>query len=131
MRVFSFAQESTRYCNYTKDKFGNELTFIEPCWDYSAEVATENTVVNLLKNELSSIENTYFNLISKGWKPQEAATILPNALKTELCMTGFLSDWKHFFELRALGLTGAPHPQAKELAVPLMEEFSNRDYKIY
>lgn len=119
---FGFAQESTRYCNYTKGKFGGELTFIEPCWYMDMEDK------RILNTELSSIEATYFRLINKGWKPQQAATILPNALKTELIMTGFEKDWSHFFDLRALGTTGAPHPQAMELAKPLLKEFINRGY---
>lgn len=123
-RVFSFAQESTRYCNYTKGKFGGELTFIEPCWEYK----DENNYGGKLLGVLQEIENRYFSMINSDWKPQQAATILPNALKTELIMTGFVDDWKHFFDLRAKGTTGAPHPQAKELAEPLMNEFVKRNY---
>ena len=67
-------------------------------------------------------------MIDLGWKPQEARAVLPNALKTELVVTGFASDWNHFFDLRAKGTTGAPHPQAKELAEPLMKEFIARKY---
>lgn len=73
-------------------------------------------------------ESSYFTLLEAGWKPQQARTVLPNALKTELVMTGFVSDWQHFFDLRTLGTTGAPHPQAKELAEPLMKEFIARKY---
>lgn len=125
-RVFSFAQESTRYCNYTKNKFGNELTFIKPCWFDESKWYSKLA----LKLCLSGIETAYNLLVKKGsWKPQQAATILPNALKTELIMTGFVHDWFHYFNLRALGLTGAPHPQAKELALPLAEEFIKR--KLY
>lgn len=131
-RVFSFAQESTRYCNYTKGKFGDELTFIEPCWSEEREdlnvwydVPKDFT---LFYNHLLDIEDSYKCLIRLGWKPQQAATILPNTLKTELIMTGFVDDWKHFFNLRAKGTTGAPHPQAKELAEPLMNEFIKRGY---
>lgn len=129
-RVFSFAQESTRYCNYAKDKFGNELTFIEPCWLYKGEDEYEKFVTtDTLKSELNTIETTYFNLINAGWIPQQAATILPNALKTELIMTGFADDWNHFFRLRSdIAATGRPHPQAEELATPLMKEFIKRGY---
>lgn len=118
-RVFSFAQESTRYCNYSKSKFGNELTFIKPLWG----------ITRSLVGCLNEIEVTYFDLINnEGWKPQQAATILPNALKTELVMTGTVQQWEEFFKLRALGTTGAPHPQAKQLAEPLYEEFIRRGY---
>lgn len=118
-RVFSFAQESTRYCNYSKDKFGNELTFIQPLW-------LEDIDSNLdFKDCLQHSELAYFNLLDRGWKPQQARAILPNSLKTELVMTGFVSDWKHFFKLRD---AGSAHPQAQELAKPLHEEFIRRNY---
>lgn len=120
------------YCNYTKDKFGNELTFIKPCWGEFGETKNCNsqswTCELATMSILGEIEKIYQKLIHNCWIPQQAATILPNALKTELIMTGFAEDWKHFFDLRALGTTGAPHPQAKELALPLMEEFTNRGY---
>ena len=73
-------------------------------------------------------EYAYMNLIQLGWKPQQARTILPLDVKSTLIHTAYESDWKHFFALRALGKTGAPHPSAKELALPLMEEFINRNY---
>lgn len=130
-RVFSFAQESTRYCNYTKDKFDGQLTFIKPCWINEEYVPGEykgSDQFIVLIEYLENVESTYNFMINSGWKPQQAATVLPNALKTELIMTGFISDWRHFFDLRAIGTTGAPHPQAKELAEPLMNEFINRKY---
>ena len=143
-RVMSFAQESTRYCNYSKDKFGNEITFIIPCWTqlpkgnieigsydkykikytdgtlYVGSIPIIDFIRSLCESELS-----YLQLLKEGWKPQEARAVLPNALKTELVMTGFIGDWKHFFELRC-----APnaHPQAQELAIPLKEEFIKRGY---
>lgn len=136
-RVMSFAQESTRYCNYSKDKFGNELTFIQPCWldderlklygPYHTVIRDKSPESIFIAN-LNNAERDYLDLIRLGWKPQEARAILPNALKTELVMTGFVSDWNHFFDLRARGTTGAPHPQAKELAEPLMKEFIARKY---
>ena len=133
-RVFSFAQESTRYCNYTKDKFDGQLTFIKPCWINEEYVPGEykgSDQFIVLIEYLENVESTYNFMINSGWKPQQAATVLPNALKTELIMTGFVSDWKHFFDLRAIGTTGAPHPQAKELAEPLMNEFINLKYIDY
>jgi len=138
-RVFSFAQESTRYCNYSKDKFGNELTFIEPCWleDYNYD---GNTYNQLFRDSLRWAEAHYLDLLRKWedkipdkryktglrnnpWTPQQARAILPNSLKTELVMTGFISDWKHFFELRD---AASAHPQAQELAHPLHEAFIQR-----
>jgi thymidylate synthase (FAD) len=151
-RTMSFAQESTRYCNYSKYKFGNELTFIEPCWldmrdtDEGREV-TRNWNFDILDGcsiiaeegefddardafltSLNVAEHCYLELLQKGWTPQQARAVLPNSLKTELVVTGFTSDWNHFFDLRARGTTGAPHPQAKELAEPLMKEFITRKY---
>lgn len=132
-RVFSFAQESTRYCNYTKGKFGNELAFIDPCWctkgaHFNPTINSDMEPEDILKTELQLIELAYKHIIEGGWQPQQAATLLPNALKTELCMTGTIKDWMHFFDLRAKGTTGKPHPQAQELALPLMEEFEKRRY---
>ena len=135
-RTFSFLMESTRYCNYSKNKFGNELTFIIPCWlDYAEQQFTDkddsSIRTDLSENEyfidlLLEAENTYNYLVQYcGWKPQQARAILPNSLKTELVMTGFVSDWKHFFKLRD---AGSAHPQAQELAKPLHEEFIRRNY---
>ena len=133
-RVFSFAQESTRYCNYSKDKFGNELTFILPQWmNEDPSNIDNNTYADIaIREYLRSVEKLYMGLV-KGfpniddavWKPQQARAVLPNACKTELVMTGFVSDWKHFFELRD---AKSAHPQAQELAKPLHEEFIKRGY---
>ena len=132
-RVFSFAQESTRYCNYTKDKFNNELTFIIPCWikdlkegnyyAYCEYHHSKNDASKRWFDSCMSAEFVYTNLIEEGWKPQEARAVLPNSLKTELIMTGFDSDWQHFFELRCVP---SAHPQAKELADMLKDKF-NKD----
>ena len=141
-RVMSFAQESTRYCNYSKDKFGNELTFIIPSWCSNRDevhivpdkydVDWNDKLIEDFGNEqgrlyigLALAENTYLDLLKIGWTPQQARAILPNSLKTELVMTGFVSDWKHFFGLRC---DSAAHPQAMELAIPLKEEFINNKY---
>ena len=118
-RVFSFAQESTRYCNYSKDKFGHEITYIQPCW----EMQKDEEELFLL--QLEQAQNAYNALISSGWKPQQARAILPNALKTELVMTGFESDWKHFFELRC---DTAAHPDARKLALELYKLIYNKEY---
>lgn len=143
-RTFSFAQESTRYCNYSKDKFGNELTFVIPCWTNLPEQDYGNRAnpKTFNKGNINGLETAfvascmigedyYFNLLNNGWKPQEARTVLPNALKTELVMTGFVdeSGWINFFNLRSdIALTGQPHPSASELATPLREEFIKRNY---
>lgn len=123
-RVFSFAQESTRYCNYSKDKFDNELTFIQPCWIENNQDTYDRWC---FYESLSKAEEVYFRLLKHGWAPQQARAVLPNALKTELVMTGFVSDWEHFFRVRSrIAETGKPHPQAQELADPLMDEFVKR-----
>ena len=143
-RVFSFAQESTRYCNYSKDKFGNELTFIIPTWltlpesnyiycdgdwvDINKQViqiSEDEENVHSFLNTLDCSEYQYTMLINAGWKPQQARQILPNALKTELVMTGFESDWKHFFELRC---DTAAHPDARKLALELYNKLYNKEY---
>ena len=122
-RVFSFAQESTRYCNYSKDKFNNELTFILPNWvDENYEIVENKELTDLtFRMFLDKTEETYFLLLKLGWKPQEARNVLPHSLKTELIMTGFDSDWQHFFELRC---ASNAHPQAKELADMLKDKFN-------
>lgn len=117
-RVFSFAQESTRYCNYSKDKFGNELTFIKPSWYDKDEHTT-----GLFNGQIGASETAYLLLLEKGCNPQEARQILPNALKTEICMTGFASDWKFFFDLRYYGKTGKPHPDMELLASKARSKF--------
>lgn len=138
-RVFSFAQESTRYCNYSKDKFGNELTFIIPSWVDTIEPGTyeddhkfpsmwghDHWMESIWFDNMIKCEKDYITMVRECLTPQQARQILPNSLKTELVMTGFVSDWQHFFDLRARGTTGAPHPDAKALAEPLIEEFYKR-----
>ena len=135
-RVFSFAQESTRYCNYSKDKFGNELTFIIPSWMNLKEGHYNSYEVEGMKGDILSFMTSlmwaseeYMQLLNlHKLTPQQARQVLPNALKTELVMTGFIADWQHFFDLRARGTTGAPHPDAKALAEPLMQEFIKRNF---
>lgn len=124
-RVFSFAQESTRYCNYSKDKFGNELTFIKPSWieesidSLNQEFRdTDRDDTSIFIRALRSAEEEYFTLLNNGWKPQQARQVLPNATKTELVMTGFESDWEHFLSLRT---SKNAHPDAKKLADELRE----------
>lgn len=115
-RTLSFCIESTRYCNYSKDKFGNELTFIHPCWEDASAV----------DSYFQSVELSYMNLVKlKKWTAQQAAIILPNDLKTTIMMSGFIDDLKHMFKLRALECSGPVHPQMAELMKPLYEEWTN------
>lgn len=136
-RVMSFAVESTRYCNYSKDKFNNEITFIVPYWVddidmenvdnylYNHEYTLSGGAVCLI-NSLFQSEQIYLKLIRDGAKPQEAREVLPLATKCDMVMTGFVSDWQNFFNLRSRGTTGVPHPDAFALAEPLMYEFEKR-----
>lgn len=117
-RIASYSQESTRYCNYSKDKFGNELTFIRPCFwaDDSEEYA-------VWKQAMEEIEKTYVKLISLGAKPEEARSSLPNSLKTEIVCTMNLREWRHFFRLRT---AERAHPQIREISVALLDELKKR-----
>ena len=114
-RVASYSQESTRYCNYQKDKFGNELTFIKPV--FWSEDSEEYAV---WKHMMQQCEEQYMHLIRLGASPQEARSILPNSLKTESVVTMNLREWRHFFRLRT---AGAAHPQMREIACMVLEEF--------
>lgn len=138
-RVFSFAQESTRYCNYSKDKFGKECTFIIPTWfdkymnddysdyhtlDWQAGLDSSCAETNWLYAMLFA-EKSYFSSLENGMIAQQARAVLPNSLKTELIMTGTIKQWEGFFKLRD---AKDAHPQARELAQPLHEEFIKRGY---
>lgn len=114
-RIASYSQESTRYCNYSKDKFGGEITFIRPCfW------AEDDEKFAVWKETMQSIEDSYVKLISLGAKPEEARSILPNSVKTEIMVTMNLREWRHFFKLRT---AERAHPQIREVAIPLLNEF--------
>lgn len=155
-RVFSFARESTRYCNYSKDKFGNELTFIIPNW---LDLTSSDDEIHIDGNEdeycypedvytlsflytLKYAERAYLDLLEQWekkvpdkrfksgfknnpWKPQQARQVLPFSVSSPLVMTGFASDWLHFFDLRC---DSHAHPQAREIATALKEEFIKRKY---
>ena len=113
-RIASYSQESTRYCNYSKDNFGGEITFIRPCfW------AEDDEKFALWKETMQSIEDSYVKLISLGAKPEEARSILPNSVKTEIMVTMNLREWRHFFKLRT---AERAHPQIREVAIPLLNE---------
>ena len=117
----SYAQESTRYCNYSKSKFGQELTFIEPAWEFpSSDIINTKERFEAI---LGETEANYMELITLGFKPQEARAVLPNALKTEIVVTAFIDDWKHFFELRC---DSAAHPDIRKLALDLQKQFIDR-----
>ena len=116
-RIASYSQESTRYCNYNSEKFGNELTFIKPYfWEEDSEEYKEWLDV------MQVVETTYLNMIANGVQPQQARSILPNSLKTEIVVTMDLREWRHFFKLRT---AAAAHPQMREITIPMLSEFKN------
>ena len=114
-RIASYSQESTRYCNYMGEKFGRELTFIKPCfW------AEDDPKYAVWKEQMAQLEETYQRLLEAGASPQEARSILPNSLKTEIVVTMNLREWRHFFRLRT---APAAHPQMREAADMLLAAF--------
>lgn len=122
-RLFSYAQESTRYCNYSKDKFGNELTFIKPCFWSGDGKFPEHVKYTIWQQAMLNAERDYLLAVEYGATPQEARAILPNSLKTEICISGNIREWIHFFELRT-----APeaHPQMIEVAKMILELFKSQ-----
>lgn len=122
-RPFSFAQESTRYCNYSKDKFGGgDLMFIKPA-NYDNWGGTASMV---FVDALRDAEAAYNSLINSGATPQEARAVLPNAIKTEIIVTGNDAEWQHFFNLRSRGTTGAPHPDIKIVADQALKLYNEK-----
>lgn len=114
-------RDNIMYCNYSKDKFGQELTFIEPSWEFPS-----SDIINIKERFeaiLGEAEANYMELITLGFKPQEARAVLPNALKTEIVVTAFIDDWKHFFKLRC---DSAAHPDIRKLALDLQKQFIDR-----
>nr|VFJ50385.1 MAG: thymidylate synthase (FAD) [Candidatus Kentron sp. FW]VFJ55080.1 MAG: thymidylate synthase (FAD) [Candidatus Kentron sp. FW] len=114
-RIASFSQESTRYCNYANHKFGNEITVIEPCY-----WKDNNKMRTLWLQAMEDAERHYFTLIRNGANPQEARSVLPNSLKTEIVVTMNLREWRHFFKLRT---ARNAHPQMREIAVEALWRF--------
>lgn len=113
-RLASYCQESTRYCNYSKDGFGGEITVIQPCY-----LATCGAGYQMWKEACEAAETAYFNMLNFGCSPQEARAVLPNSLKTEVVMTANLREWRHFFKLRT---APAAHPQMREVANMLLKQ---------
>lgn len=139
-RVFSFVQESTRFCNYSKEQFGNELTFIEPLW---LDKIDDDTYSKIYLSSIQHSESAYLDLLKQWdskipdkryksgyknnpWTPQQARSVLPNSLKTELIMTATIEEWKGFFKLRC---AKDAHPSAREVAIPLEEKFKELVYE--
>lgn len=125
-RVASYAQESTRYCNYAKEQFGNEITVIRP---FFFPEGSKEYLEWFMACE--SCQNAYNSLIECGRSPQEARSVLPNSLKTEIVVTMNLREWIHFFNLRVLGTTGKPHPQMKQVAALALKVFGTKLPEIF
>lgn len=123
-RPASYAQESTRYCNYSKDKFGKEISVLRPCFFKEGSVQ-----MDVWESAMMSAEKNYFALLDVGATPQEARTALPTNTKTEIVMTACNWEWRHFLNLRSLGTTGAPHPQMKEVADMAMNVLKDRVFE--
>ena len=134
-RLASYSQESSRYCNYSNDKFGNELTFIKPCWfksnveDFNEYVNNDNYTVSLSADELDwialmiAIEDLYSLFIDDNWTPEQARSILPNSIKTEIVMTMNLREWRHCFKMRC---DKAAHPQMSQIANMILDTFKEK-----
>ncbi len=136
-RLASYSQESTRYCNYSKDKFGNGITVILPVWFEVEGINTKGAQGHKMNNMATNrqlqymkwhhgcfvSEETYFDLLSHGQTPQEARSVLPNSLKTEIVMTANVREWRHVFTLRC---SSKAHPQIRELMLDMLKEFCNR-----
>lgn len=149
-RIASFAQESTRYCNYTKDKFGKEITVIEPCFLADISEADKAMIQRCINQNIyigdwldnhtddkvhryfnwysgcAGAEAAYFQMLDFGATPEEARSVLPNSLKTEVVMTANMREWRHFFKLRGTTAFGKPHPQMLEVASKLYSEFRKK-----
>ena len=116
-RIASFAQSSTRYCNYSNANFGHEITVIKPFFLEEGTVAYETW-----KKAMVNCETAYFEMLQEGCTAQEARSVLPNSLMTEIVVTANMREWRNIFKLRAAGTTGAPHPQMREVMVPLLKQ---------
>jgi thymidylate synthase (FAD) len=143
-RIASFSQESTRYCNYSKENFGKEITFIAPLWirqeriDFVNDKGFSSGLGLLSKDRMESFyhpdeqfyfaalhhsEQAYFNLINQGWEPQKARSVLPNSLKTEIVVTANLREWRTIFRKRT---SQKAHSQMRELMCPLLSELQSK-----
>lgn len=117
-RIASYSQESTRYCNYNDGKFGGELTFIKPCfWEEWSDMYT------VWEDAMNGVERVYQWMIDHKATPEQARSVLPNSLKTELVVTMNIREWRHFFKLRT---APAAHPQMREIAGMMLEGFREK-----
>lgn len=124
-RVASYSQESTRYCNYSKDKFQSQISVIDIStgFSYDMENPADCQKYKIWNEAMENAEKSYFRMLDAGASPQEARSVLPNSLKTELVMTMNLREWRHFFKLR---LASGAHPQMKEISKLILEVFRQK-----
>lgn len=118
-RIASFSQESTRYCNYSKDKFDNQLTFIKPVF-WGTDSYEEGSKLMAWERAMQHAEDSYLELIKMGATPQEARSVLPNSLKTEIVVTANIREWRTILKQRT---STKAHPQMRALMIPLLEDF--------
>lgn len=128
-RLASYCQESTRYCNYSKGQFGSEITVIDlaDAFSYDLSNATDYHKYQLWQKAMEQAEKTYLELLEYGASPQEARSVLPNSLKTEVVMTANLREWRHFLKLRC---ATAAHPQMREVALLLLADLK-KHYPVF
>lgn len=127
-RVASWAQESTRYCNYSNDKFGNEISAINPVFFSDIEDPEQNAKHMIWEDACEEVQADYFELLALGATPQEARSVLPNSLKTEIVMTARMLEWRHFFDMRA---ESHAHPQMRQVVKPLLNEVINDEHRLF
>lgn len=128
-RIASYSQESTRYCNYSNDKFGSKVTMIDIASGFKYDLENENDLkkYNVWMSAMGNAEKSYFEMLELGATPQEARSVLPNSLKTEIVMTMNVRSWRNFFKLRC---SKDAHPQMREVAEMIFREF-NAKYPIF
>lgn len=124
-RIASYSQESTRYCNYSNDKFDNQISCIDIATGFRYDLNEEKDLkkYQLWQEAMESAESYYFKMLELGAKPEEARSILPNSLKTEIVMTMNLREWRHFIRLRG---SKAAHPQIREITGMILSEFQEK-----
>lgn len=138
-RLGSYSQESQRYCNYSKNKFGNEISFIKPEWcktTFFEPVDSDHNLILVHRGATESerkwysacrdSEDFYLEMLDSGSTPEQARAVLNNAVATKIMITYNIREWRHFFELRALGITGKPHPDMLQISVPMLKDFAER-----
>lgn len=121
----NIAERSTRYCNYSKDKFGNQICICKPYYYDNLEIADQLTFIN----RMSEYEGNYLNRISRGWKPEDAREFLPLCTATEVVYTYNVREWRHIIDLRYYGITGKPHPNAKIIVGMIRDQLIYLGYK--